>query len=89
MNGQTILPIRKAVPASLIFRKTQDSLVTLKNKSHGKEGEWDLSTLEMGGCLDRGKALGCNKLCSQGQGYPVTLMEHAYEFQREFLQHQM
>lgn len=65
MSGQTILPIRQAVPASLLFRKTQDSLVTLKNKIHGKEGEWDLSTLEMGGCLDRGKALGCSKLGSQ------------------------
>ena len=65
MNGQTIVPVRQVVPASLVFMKTQDSPMTLRNKSHRKEGEWALSTLEMGGCLDRGKALGCHKLGSQ------------------------
>lgn len=55
MNGQTIVFIKQAVPASLGFMNTKDSPMTLRDESHRKDGESHLSTLETGGCLDTGK----------------------------------
>lgn len=55
MTSQIIVSIKQALPAILGFMKMKDSPMTSRNESHGKEGELDLSTLDMGGYLDSGK----------------------------------